>query len=78
VKIERAVWPPADAQQLLDRWREMESPVIPLSQGLAISNLERWFYPSHPHWPRYPGPAQLERVREELAAPNVPEQGRLF
>ena len=52
---------PADAQRMIDRWRELGRPSIELEPGVIISNLERWLYNNPPA----PG-AWLGRVREYL------------
>ena len=38
-------WPPSDAKDLLASWESQGRPVIELSPGKSISNLERWFHP---------------------------------
>ena len=52
---------PADAQRMIDRWRELGRPYIELEPGVIISNLERWLHNNPPA----PGP-WLARVREYL------------
>lgn len=46
-KATEMAWPPPDAQDLLARWESQDRPEIPLAPGKSISNLERWFYPTH-------------------------------
>ena len=38
-------WPPPDAEELIASWEDLGRPEIPLSQGIAISNLRIWFHP---------------------------------
>ena len=38
-------WPPSDARELIALWESQGKPVIELSPGKSVSNLERWFYP---------------------------------
>ena len=36
------IWPPADADELLDQWDGLGRPEIPLSPGMTIVSLETW------------------------------------
>ena len=38
-------WPPSDAAELTTAWEELGCPEIPLSPGISVSNLRRWFHP---------------------------------
>ena len=52
---------PVDGRRMIERWRELDCPLIELEPGVVISNLERWLYNNAPH------PAGcLARVREYL------------
>ena len=65
-------WPPSDAKDLLARWEAEERPEIPLGQGKTISNLERWFYPTHFNGDN--GTAgELSQVRWQLGAESWQE-----
>ena len=41
-------WPPTDAEELITVWDELGCPEIPLSPGIAVSNLRTWFHPALP------------------------------
>ena len=43
-----STWPPTDAEELTTMWAELGSPEIPLSPGIAVSNLWTWFHPALP------------------------------
>ena len=62
-------WPPSDARELIALWESHGRPVIELSQGKSVSNLERWFYPLH-SWGDNGTSKELEVVRSELGAQN--------
>ena len=38
-------WPPADAEELTAAWLELGSPPIPVSPGVTIISLHKWFQP---------------------------------
>lgn len=65
-------WPPPDADALLERWRDLDRPEIPLTTAVTIRNLERWFYPIVAHEPPV---AQVQRVRQELARLKLERMG---
>ena len=57
-------WPPPDAEDLLEQWKAVDRPRIPLSPGISIVDLERWFSPLCSMPAREP--EALETVREFL------------
>ena len=63
-------WPPEDAGDLLERWRELGSPEIPLSQGVGIVDLVKWL---DPMMFLKPSEAEMDRVRAELGLETAPE-----
>ena len=67
----KADWPPEDAGDLLERWRELGSPEIPLSQGVGIVDLVKWL---DPRMFRVPSEAEMDRVRAELGLEPEPEK----
>ena len=45
VALLSSIWPPTDAEELISGWDELGCPEIPLSPGIAVSNLRTWFHP---------------------------------
>ena len=65
-------WPPSDAKDLLARWESQDRPEISLAPGKTISNLERWFYPTHSNGDNGTV-GELSQVRQLLEAESWQE-----
>jgi hypothetical protein len=72
-------WLPPDTSNLLTRWGELGLPEIPLSPGVAISNLQKWLYL---YGPAEHPPEHLSAVRrflwEGLPPAEVPQADPLL